>query len=54
METTGSTVGTGGAKSDFNGYNLTLSAQENDIAPLLDAATKTALEALVDSSPIAP
>jgi hypothetical protein len=54
METTGSTVGTGGAKSDFNGYNLTLSAQENDIAPLMDAATKTALEVLVDASPIAP
>lgn len=54
METTGSTVGTGGAKSDFNGYNLTLSAQENTLAPLLDASTKTALKALVDGTPIEP
>jgi hypothetical protein len=54
METTGSTIGTGGAKADFNGYNLTFSAQENKIAPLLDSATKTALEALVDGTPINP
>jgi len=54
METTGSTIGTGGAKADFNGYNLTLSAQENEIAPLMDSATITALEALVDGTPIAP
>jgi hypothetical protein len=54
MEVTGSTIGTGGAKADFNGYNLTLSAQENEIAPLMDASTITALEALVDSSPINP
>jgi hypothetical protein len=54
METTGSTIGTGGAKADFNGYNLTLSAQENEIAPLMDSATITALEALVDGTPITP
>lgn len=54
METTGSTIGTGGAKGDFNGYNLTLSAQENEIAPLLDSATITALEAIVDATPIEP
>jgi hypothetical protein len=54
METTGSTIGTGGAKGDFNGYNLTFSAQENDLAPLMDASTITALEALVDSTPIEP
>jgi len=54
METTGSTIGTGGAKADFNGYNLTFSAQENKLAPLMDSATKEALEALVSGTPIEP
>ncbi|WP_136465527.1 hypothetical protein [Flagellimonas onchidii] len=49
---TGSDINTGGAKSDFNGYNLTFEAQEGSAAPWLDAATITALEALVSSSNI--
>ena len=54
METTGSSVSTGSNSSDFNGYNITLTAQEGSLAPLLDAATITALEALVDATPIDP
>lgn len=54
METTGSTIGTGANSGDFNGYNITLSAQENGLAPLLDAATITALQAIVDATPIDP
>lgn len=38
---------TGGAKADFNGYNLTGVATESALAPMLDAATITALLALV-------
>lgn len=44
----------GGAKADFNGYNLTLEAMEGATAPFLDAATVTALLALVDATPIDP
>lgn len=44
----------GGAKADFNGYNLTLEAMEGSYAPFLDAATVTALLALVDATPIDP
>jgi len=38
---------TGGAKADLNGYTLTGLATVKDLAPILDAATVTALEALV-------
>ena len=38
---------TGGAKADFNGYNLTGVAMESALAPFLDAATITAFLALV-------
>lgn len=38
---------TGGAKADFNGYNLTGTAIESQLAPLLDEATITAFLALV-------
>ena len=54
METTGSAIGTGSNSADFNGYNITLTAQEGSLAPLLDSATITALEALVDATPIDP
>lgn len=51
---TGSDLNTGGAKSDFNGYNLTFEAQEKDAAPFLDAATIMALEAIVSATNINP
>lgn len=53
MDLTGSDINSGGAKTDFNGYNLTLTAMEKDLAPFLDEATITALKALVAPAPIA-
>ena len=38
---------TGGARTDFNGYNVTLVAETLELAPILDAATVTAFLALV-------
>lgn len=38
---------TGAAKADFNGYNMTGTAMEGQLAPILSSATKTALLALV-------
>ena len=38
---------TGGAKADFNGYNLTGMATESRLAPMLDSASITAFLALV-------
>lgn len=38
---------TGGAATDFNGYNVTLVAETLDKAPVLDSATATALLAKV-------
>lgn len=51
---TGSDINTGGAKADFSGYNLTFEAMEGSTAPFLDAATITALEALVSETNIEP
>jgi hypothetical protein len=53
MDITGSTIQSGGAKADFNGYDLTFSSIETDFAPYLDASTITALEALVSNTNIA-
>jgi hypothetical protein len=50
---TGSIV-SGGAKADFNGYNLTLTATEVLPAPTLDSATVTALLALESATNITP
>ena len=44
----------GGAKGDFNGYTLTLTSTELDLAPTLDSATVTAFEALVSATVINP
>ena len=44
----------GGEKSDFNGYNLTLSSIETEYAPELDAATISALLAIVSVTNIDP
>lgn len=38
---------TGGARTDFNGYNVTLVAETRDKAPVLNSATVTAFLALV-------
>jgi len=38
---------TGGARTDFNGYNVTLVAETLELAPELDSATITAFLALV-------
>jgi hypothetical protein len=54
MNLTSGSAASGGAKADFNGYNLTLVAEENKNAPFLDAASVTALLALVDATPIDP
>lgn len=47
-------IQSGGAKADFNGYNLTLTATEVLPAPTLDSATVTALLALVSATNINP
>ena len=44
---TGSNIQSGGARADFNGYDLTFTAEEVELAPILDSATVTAIEALV-------
>lgn len=44
----------GGAKGDFNGYTLTLTSTELELAPTLDSATVTAFEALVSATVINP
>lgn len=53
-DVTGGSLLTGGAKADFNGYNLTFTAEEDCPAPILDAATVTALQALVSVNNIDP
>ena len=50
---TGSNIQSGGVKTDFNGYDLTFTAMETSLAPYLDAATITAVEALVSNTNIA-
>jgi hypothetical protein len=44
----------GGAKGEFNGYNITFTATETDPAPFLDSATVTALLALVGGTDVTP
>lgn len=51
---TGGTATTGQALEDFSGYDLTFEAKELTMAPHLDSATVTALEALVSATVIAP
>lgn len=47
-------IQSGGAKADFNGYNLTLTATEVAPCPQLDETTVTALLALVSVTNINP
>ena len=54
LNLTSGSATSGGAKADFNGYNLTLVGTEGAYAPFLDAASVTALLALVDATPIDP
>lgn len=51
---TSGTSATGGAKADFNGYSLTFVATEPEYGQFLDAATVTALQALVSATNIDP
>tara|TARA_R110000772_G_scaffold31754_1_gene78055 strand:+ start:1365 stop:1898 length:534 start_codon:yes stop_codon:yes gene_type:complete len=51
---TGSDINSGGARADFNGYNLTFESQEGSLAPFLDAATVTAMDLLVSATNITP
>jgi hypothetical protein len=41
------TKATGGAGGDLSGYTVTVTAEEGNLSPFLDASTKTALKALV-------
>jgi len=54
LDLTGSNIQSGLARADFNGYDLTFTATEGTTAPFLDAATITAIEALVSSTNINP
>lgn len=47
-------IQSGGAKGDFNGYNLTLTATEVLPAPTLDSATASALIALDSATNVNP
>ena len=40
----------GGAGGDLSGYTLTIAAEESNLSPFLDSATKTALYSLVSES----
>jgi hypothetical protein len=51
---TGSNIQSGGARGDFNGYDLTFTAEEVRLAPHLDSSTITALEALVSATNVTP
>lgn len=47
-------IQSGGAKGDFNGYNLTLTATEVLPSPALDEATKTALDGIISPTNVTP
>ena len=51
---TSSNTTSGGARTDFNGYNLTATSVASIEAPFLDAATVTALLAIVSANNINP
>ena len=51
---TGSNIQSGGARGDFNGYDLTFTAEEVELAPYLDASTITALEGVVSATNVTP
>lgn len=45
---------TGGARTDFNGYNITATSVSKIAAPFFDAAATTALEAIISTTNINP
>lgn len=47
MDLTGSDINSGGAKTDFNGYNLTFTSMEKGLAPFLDETVITTLKGKV-------
>ena len=47
-------IQSGGAKADFNGYNLTLTATEVLPAPTLDESTNTAFDLLISTTNVTP
>ena len=47
-------INSGGAKADFNGYNLTFTAIETSPAPYLDSATVTAFLGIVSGTNVSP
>jgi hypothetical protein len=49
---TGSNIQSGQGRADFNGYDLTFTAEEVELAPTLNSATVTALEALISDTNI--
>ena len=51
---TASNISSGGARSDFNGYNLTFTAFSRMPSPFLDQSTVTALLAIESASNINP
>ena len=51
---TASNITSGGSRSDFNGYNLTLSSFSRFPSPFLDSATITALLAIESATNINP
>ena len=51
---TASNISSGGARSDFNGYNLTFTSFSRTPSPFLDASTITALLAIESASNINP
>ena len=51
---TDSNIQSGGAKADFNGYDLTFTAEEVELAPYLDASTITAIDAVVSATNVTP
>ena len=48
------TIPTGGAKTEFSGYDLTFTATETEPAPYLDSATTTAFLAIVSATQETP
>ena len=51
---TGSSIQSGGTRSEFTGYDLTFTAEEIALAPFLDPSTVTALIALISETNVTP
>jgi len=51
MDLTGSDINTGGVETDFNGYNLTFTSMEKELAPYLTDEAVTALIGKIPTDP---